>query len=295
MKLTVITLTYNNSHLLPETIQSVLSQKIESLHLIEYLIVDDGSIDFDEENIRNVIFNNENNQFVVKIIKNKTNIGTVKSFNNAISKSTGELIVPLSAGDLFFNEFVLDEICTVFKNNQVNVATGRCAVISENGENVTDEYPNKNVELYFSPGNRRMLLRKLCIEGNFITGAATYYRKEYLLAQGGFDEAYMLLEDYPFYIHVLESGGLIYFINQLVIKYRTGGVSTNKKTPHPKLENDFDNLAKCIMRKPYLTQFQKEYVYYKRFIKRRDKLKIKYIMKYPRQTLIYMYKRMLKK
>lgn len=295
MKLTIITLTFNNAHLLAETIKSVLSQKIKCSKLIEYLIVDDGSANFNERELWDIVSDNLNDQFIVKIIKNEINMGTVKSFNNAIIKSEGDIIIPLSAGDVFFNELVLCKICSIFKDRKINVATGRCAIIEEKGEKVINEFPNKNIEPFFSPMHNAKLLNKLCIEGNLITGAATYYRKQFLMAQGGFDESYVLLEDYPFYIRTLEMGESIHFINELVIKYKLGGVSTNKKKLHPKLEADFDNLVRQIMEKDYLSQFQKKYVFYKRFVKKKDKLKINIIMTYPLQTLAYIYSLAVKK
>ncbi|MEH5515157.1 glycosyltransferase, partial [Escherichia coli] len=41
MKISIITLTYNNTEYLEETIKSVFSQEIDKEYYIEYLIVDD--------------------------------------------------------------------------------------------------------------------------------------------------------------------------------------------------------------------------------------------------------------
>ena len=254
MKISIITLTYNNTEYLEETIKSVFSQEIDKEYYIEYLIVDDCSLLFPEKRIKNYINKYSSNNIQARIIRNDINVGTVRSFNKAIKESIGDIIVPLSADDIFYDNMSLKKIIEVFANTTVNIATG-CSII------VTQEEGKKIGEL--PPRNKHFLFN--------------------------FDENYALLEDYPFYIKVLGDGEHIQLIEEYLVKYRQGGVSTDKKKLNIKLENDFNKLTKELLTKEYLTEFQKKLIYYKRFVNKKNKLSIHGFLKYPCETLFYLW------
>ena len=56
---------------------------------------------------------------------------------------------------------------------------------------------------------------------------------------GDFDEAYRMIDDWPFLLKFLRAGQRIHFFDRLVIKYRGGGVSSFDKLDHNyMMEND---------------------------------------------------------
>ncbi|HBN1663204.1 TPA: glycosyltransferase [Escherichia coli] len=289
MKISIITLTYNNTEYLEETIKSVFSQEIDKEYYIEYLIVDDCSLLFPEKRIKNYINKYSSNNIQARIIRNDINVGTVRSFNKAIKESIGDIIVPLSADDIFYDNMSLKKIIEVFANTTVNIATGCSIIVTQEEGKKIGELPPRNKHFLFKNQNEFELLKYLCLRGNIITGAATYYRKKFLEEYGYFDENYALLEDYPFYIKVLGDGEHIQLIEEYLVKYRQGGVSTNKKKLNIKLENDFNKLTKELLTKEYLTEFQKKLIYYKRFVNKKNKLSIHGFLKYPCETLFYLW------
>lgn len=56
-KITVITLAYNNLHLIETALKSVYAQDLSYLGKVEYIVADDGSQFFDEAYLRGLIKN----------------------------------------------------------------------------------------------------------------------------------------------------------------------------------------------------------------------------------------------
>ncbi|WP_340609343.1 glycosyltransferase [Xenorhabdus bharatensis] len=273
--ITIISLTYKNWRILNTTIDSVFSQKFdhEKLH-IEYLIVDDGTDDFDKKHIESLIPMCYKN-ISVKIIQNKKNVGTVKSFNNAIKISKGDIIVPLSSGDAFYNNRTLEEIIETFVTYpQYNIVTGKRVIISENIENIL---PRKLGVFWLKRSSSSALINYLLLGGNIISGASTYYRRNIFSKFGLFDENYKLLEDFPFYINALLNKEKIFFLEKKVIKYDTTGVSTSN---NPILTNDFLNLYKKIHKNKKIFFFTRRCIYYTKILNIKSDKKINSYLTY---------------
>lgn len=295
MKVTVISLTYNNSDVLPVAMMSFFKQKISSDIELEYIIADDGSAFFESEKINELIKNNRKIYSNVKVIINKKNLGTVRSFNNAIRIATGDIIIPLSADDEFYDENVIEKIASQFKDTSVNILTGLSLKLSSDGGKKLGEFPPRNRQYLFEEVNRNKLYNYMCTKTSLITGAATCYRKSYLEGAGFFDENYVLLEDLPFYIKALESNEHIVLLKSFTIKYSEGGVSTNKKNKNLLLEKDFDNLFYSLIERAKLTCGQKKYIYFKRFIAKDKKFTYDTAKKYPLQMILFISEQVKKK
>ena len=88
--ITVLTLSYNSTYIY-ESIQSVLEQ---SYPHIEYIIVDDGSGVFCQDEIRTYIKNRKGNNLEdYQVIVHPQNLGTVKASNTGLVHSHGEYIL----------------------------------------------------------------------------------------------------------------------------------------------------------------------------------------------------------
>ena len=118
LKVTVVTMTYNNFGNLFRTIKSVLNQRYNK---IEYIISDDGSKNFPIADIKKFIDSNNTHRFEIKILANEHNQGTVKNINGAYRKATGKYIVNLSCGDIFFNDYVIEKIVDRFEKSLADV------------------------------------------------------------------------------------------------------------------------------------------------------------------------------
>lgn len=281
-KVSVITLIYNNQDLLEGSLKSVYSQNLKNRIPIEYIVLDDGSDGFDPSKLEKWECLFHDLGIRLKVIENKANIGTVKSFNKALRLATGDLIVPLAADDRFYDSYVLEDIIEYFLNNSVLLCTGVRVPIRNDNE--LPSLPADNKKYLFS--DRVRLLKELVYKGNIISGSSTYYHRDVFKKYGFFDENYRLIEDYPFYLRVLSSGGDIAFIDRRVIKYGTDGI-TKKKKQSPFLICDNERVVKYSREVVKMTSWEKRCFYYQRELSNSLKLNLRNVARYPDQFFIY--------
>jgi glycosyltransferase involved in cell wall biosynthesis len=97
MRLSIITINYNNAEELAKTMNSVLEQTWTDF---EYLIVDGGSTDNSVEVIQNY-------QGKLSYWVSEPDTGIYNAMNKGIRKATGEYLLMLNAGDLLSDKEVL--------------------------------------------------------------------------------------------------------------------------------------------------------------------------------------------
>ncbi|MGL4712241.1 MAG: glycosyltransferase [Shewanella sp.] len=275
-KISIVTLTYKNWRLLDKAIASVANQKIDAKYQVEYLVVDDGTEDFDVEFVEGILSKSGLNY---RIIVNSCNLGTVASFNNAIIQSTGMFIFPLSADDEFFDENVVNEIVNEFISTGADVVTA-LRVPVRNGIAERSLPKSKEWALFDSPNK---LLKRILIHGNIISGASTYYSRRVFDSLGFFDPRYRLLEDYPFYIKLLSAGLDIRLFKRNVIKYGVEGL-TGAGPMNPILKQDFDNLYRIIATRTDLNILERRFIEYSKLMTKEEKYKNSW--KYPEKIII---------
>lgn len=281
-KVTIITLTYNNSDLLDSAFMSIERQLVPSEYFIEYILVDDGSTVFSYDSVKRKL---DKLSIKTKILVNEQNLGTVKSFNRAIMESSGDIIIPLSADDYFYDENVVRDIIDRFEIDSAMVITG--VQVCGNSELPIKE----DREILISQGE---LLRRLSKYDNFISGASTYYNREVFNKIGFFDESYRLLEDYPFYIKCIENDIAIEFFSRKVIVYGVNGVSSASGL-NPYLKKDYYKIRLYLSEHPKLTEGDRRYIKYRRLLGRSEKFEIRNILRFPEQFLIYTVSHLIRK
>ena len=99
-KISIITVVYNAVRTLEETILSVINQNFENY---EYIIIDGGSTDGTVEIIKK-------NQDKITLWISESDGGIYEAMNKGVSLSRGEWIYFLGADDLFYNNFVLQNL-----------------------------------------------------------------------------------------------------------------------------------------------------------------------------------------
>lgn len=198
---------------------------------IEVIIADDGSENFDKKFIENLFSKSGKNIVNLEIIHHEKNIGTVRNLNNAIKKSNGNYFIGLAADDMYYDNQTVSKIIRFFKETKAYVVTSKRAVFEGDKRNVREVLPSSEDEIYLYK-NPEILFRRLCI-GNFISGACTFYSRKCFEKYGLFDESYVLLEDYPYYLRLTRIGVKIDYLRLTTILYRWGGISTSGK--HNKL------------------------------------------------------------
>jgi Predicted glycosyltransferases len=236
----VVILTYNNLCYLEKAVKSVFIQNYKN---IEVIINDDASKDFDYNKVEKLFENSPKNIKNVTINSNKFNLGTVKNFNNAIKTSKGSIIIPLACDDEFSDPNVINKIKEFFEKNDCLICTAKRILIDEDGKEKSILPSAEDIKYLNSKSD--VLFKRMYIS-NIISGACTYYKKDIFEKYGLFNEKFILLEDYPYYMNVLIKNGQIHFLDYVTIRYRSGGVSS-KKVKGTIIYEDFKKVYEIII------------------------------------------------
>lgn len=116
---TVLIPHYNQQGLWKTAVQSVLEQEYP---FIELIIIDDASDNFNIHEIEDFIQKHASDNLAnYEILKNKNNLGTVKSLNYAHNYCNGHYILHFAADDCLYDKYVLNNFATYLKNKPSDV------------------------------------------------------------------------------------------------------------------------------------------------------------------------------
>ena len=219
---TVILTNYNNQNYIEESLSSIFSQDYPNIELI---ITDDCSSDFDSSKIEKFISNYKRKNITnIQFVFNKTNLGTVKTLNKALTKAHGDYILFFASDDKLPSNDVLTKYVSRFERTKYNVITSRWILCDS---------ALKPMRNYVNPIKGWLYNRKLsrqyynmCIANQYGAGS-TCYRKCIFEKYAPIDEKYKLLEDWPFWLKLISNGETIFFDNFDGLFHRCGGVSNS--------------------------------------------------------------------
>lgn len=228
--ITVVTLTYKEFKYIYKTIDSVLEQNYEK---IEYIISDDGSNNFPKQEIKEYIQNNKRDNIIsFKILTSEVNNGTVKNINKAYKIAQGEILLPLSGDDCFYDSDVITKIVCDFKEKNCDVlVTSRMVVTKDNSQYLI---PSKQEQKYIRKLDTHEKQHNSFLTDEFYnmgSGSAMYIKKSYFDKNEYFDEKYVLWEDGPFMTRYTRNRKIETNYSIISIIYRLGGVSNSGENP----------------------------------------------------------------
>lgn len=209
MKCSLITVSYNSSATLCDTIQSVLSQSYAE---IEYIVVDGLSID----NTVNIIksfepkFNGR-----LKWISERDG-GIYDAMNKGISMATGEVVGIINSDDFYHHVDTIEQVMRVFSHTDAQAVFGDVRFVNPNNLDKTVRYYSSKK---FSVDKFRY---------GFMPAHPTFFTyKKYFLKFGYYQTDYKIAADYELLIRFLYIHRLKFsYIPLDFMKMRTGGVST---------------------------------------------------------------------
>lgn len=209
MKISIITVSYNSSATIRDTIESVL---IQSYSNIEYIIVDGLS----KDNTVNIIKEYEpkfNGRLHWISEKDK---GLYDAMNKGISMATGEVVGIINSDDFYHHTDVISKIANTFKYKTVEATFADVRFVNpHNLDKTVRYYSSKN----FSPARFRF---------GFMPAHPTFFTyKRFFDEFGYYKTNYKIAADYELLIRFLYTNNLNYkYIPLDVMKMRTGGTST---------------------------------------------------------------------
>jgi glycosyltransferase involved in cell wall biosynthesis len=120
MKISIITVVYNNREYVEDCIRSVLQQTYKD---IEYIIIDGGSTDGTIDIIE---------KYKMKISKliTEPDSGIYDAMNKGIKLATGDVIGILNSDDMFYDNTVIQSVVSSFTNNEIDCVYGNIIYVS---------------------------------------------------------------------------------------------------------------------------------------------------------------------
>jgi glycosyltransferase involved in cell wall biosynthesis len=202
MRISVVTISYNQGRFLRECIESVLGQHYEDL---QYIIVDSGSVDGSRQIIEeyagsvNFIF--------------EPDAGPADGLNKGFAQASGEIFCYLNSDDMLLPG-AFSTIASFFRTHpNVDVVCGSAMVINENGRAWRRVYSDA------------ISLNALAYGTCMAVQPSTFFRAESFKRVGGFNANNHSNWDGELLIDMALAGARVASVNQLLSSYRIHGDS----------------------------------------------------------------------
>ena len=205
LKISVVTVCFNNEATIGQTIQSANSQSYPN---IEHVFIDGASQDRTLE-----LINRESK--VPKVVVSEPDNGIYDALNKGISLATGDVVGFLHADDFYAHRQVLEKVANSFSDTCISGVYGDLQYVSQlSAEKVIRSWRARE----FSPARLK--------RGWMPPHPTLYVRKSVYQRLGGFDTRYRIAADY-FSILKLFSDPEFHtiYIPEMLVKMRIGGMS----------------------------------------------------------------------
>lgn len=208
MKLSIITINYNDKEGLKRTIDSVLAQ---SFCDFEWIIIDGGSTDGSSEVIENAvsILSKTKSGKIVSFWCSEPDKGIYNAMNKGIGHACGEYLNFLNSGDVYHDSEVLSTVFACDIPSCFGVVYCDYNDIMEDGSVVPQRLPEA-LDLAF-------LMRRP------INHQSTFIRREVFL-DGLYDESYRIVADGKAFLKWMVQGVKYFHLPVFVADFQMGGV-----------------------------------------------------------------------
>ncbi|MBD8084304.1 glycosyltransferase family 2 protein [Chryseobacterium caseinilyticum] len=173
IKISVITISYNNRQGLEKTLRSVISQTFSDF---EYIVIDGGSQDGSKELLE---------QYSDKITYwvSETDKGIYNAMNKGIAVAKGEYLIFVNSGDHFYNDSSLADAVKYLSGE--DIIYGNLEVVAENHTYIK-KYPSELSLFYFYYES--------------LPHPSTFIRKDAFEKWGHYDENLKIVSDWKWFL-----------------------------------------------------------------------------------------------
>ena len=236
--MTVLMPVYNGERHLRAAIDSILAQTYDDFEL---LIVNDGSTDTS----RTIITSYTDKR--IRLVDHGENLGLTRTLNRGLSLSAGELVARQDADDISHPERLTRQMAVLRDDPQVALVGARGLIIDEGGQ-------SRGLSLTDQHGNFRGLVDVACEDtsvrwdllfGNCFIHSAVMFRKKVVWEElGGYDESFLLCEDYELWSRVAFAGR-VRNVSDRLVSYR---IHPSAKTADNRCESLKAEVCRVIRR-----------------------------------------------
>ena len=204
MKLSIITINYNNREGLRKTIESVIHQTFTDY---EYIIIDGGSTDGSRELI-------EQYQSHLSYWCSEPDKGIYNAMNKGVQHAHGEYVNFMNSGDCLHNDNTLKEVFEG-KAYDEEILIGQVLCVG------TDKIANKHI-IGKNPVDFWIVKIGFCHQGAFIPLSL---QKKHL-----YDEGLKIVSDWKFWLQsIVFDNNKVCNLNQIVADYDMTGISSDSR------------------------------------------------------------------
>lgn len=207
MKISIITVVWNNKKTIKDAIESVLGQTHKD---IEYIIIDGASTDGTVEVVKS--YGNKISKFV-----SEPDNGLYDAMNKGIALASGDVVGILNSDDFYIDNGVIERIVKEFEEKQTDsVFADLVYVKSENLDKIVRHYDSS----YFTP-------QKFAY--GWMPAHPTFFVKKWVYEKYGvFRTDLKIGADFDILARFLYTHKISYsYMKEVLVKMRLGGVSTS--------------------------------------------------------------------
>jgi glycosyltransferase involved in cell wall biosynthesis len=210
MKISVVTVTYNNDQTLSDTIESVLRQTYPQ---IEYIVVDGAS----EDNTVSLLKSYEPKFDGRMKWLSEPDEGLYDAMNKGIRMASGDIVGILNGDDFYNHPTALQQVVQTFQESGVQAVYADVRYVSANNTGRTVRYYSSR---NFSPARFRF---------GFMPAHPTFFTyRQNFDEYGYYDTQYSIAADFDLEMRLLHTHKLSYqYIPLDMIKMRIGGKSNS--------------------------------------------------------------------
>lgn len=226
MKLSIITINYNNAAGLKKTLDSVASQICTDF---EHIIVDGASTD---ESVK--IIREYENTLVSRLSPlasrlkwlSEPDTGIYNAMNKGVRLAKGEYTLMLNSGDCLVDEHVIEKVLPLL--NGTDIIQGNTVSIINNEKIINRGYANSNITFID------------VMKGHFLH-QSSFCRKDLFERYGMFDESYRINGDTVFYAKCLAFGNATFrYVDLSIAFFDTMGISMDPEGKWSQLRKEED-------------------------------------------------------
>jgi glycosyltransferase len=204
MRISIITIAYNNESDIEKTIQSVINQTYTNY---EYIIVDGAS----KDNTMKIV---EKYKDKISIIISEPDKNLYDAINKGIKMASGDVVGLIHAGDRLYDSNVFKKISNHFIDNNIDILYGHSKIVNLRDKpkriNISPEYKHSLARWGWMPSHQSIYVKKNLFE------KYGYYRTD--LGGAG---------DYEWFIRYFYLNKLrIKRLDTFIVKFSLGGMST---------------------------------------------------------------------
>lgn len=218
MKLSIITINYNNAEGLKRTLESVAAQTYRN---IEHIIIDAASTDGSVDIIREYEKQITNDKLQINIIwSSEKDNGIYDGMNRGIRKATGDYIWILNSGDCAAGPDVVELMMAILDRESYPLLLGNIVKVYPGGKKVSEK------KMSHANEPKTLNVSMLTFYRGTVPQDAAFVCRDLFEKYGYFDETMKICADWKLYLNMIALGGVVpMYVNIDVVLFDMSGVS----------------------------------------------------------------------